>query len=74
MWVVLIGILTVTAVRATDVRSQESQAVKGDYAQVNGIKMYYEIHGSGSGIPLVLLNGGGSTINVPYGRVLPGMH
>src|SRR3989442_10320128 len=27
------------------------------YAPVNGLKMYYEIHGSGSGEPLVLLHG-----------------
>src|SRR5438067_5606640 len=34
--------------------------MKGQYADVNGIKLYYEIHGSGK--PLVLLHGGlGST-------------
>jgi len=31
--------------------------------------MYYEIHGSGS--PLVLLHGGGSTITSTFGRILP---
>lgn len=31
--------------------------------------MYYEIHGSG--YPLVLLHGGGSTITSTYGRILP---
>ena len=41
----------------------------GAYAQVNGLKIYYEIHGSGQ--PLVLLHGGGSTILSTYGRVLP---
>jgi pimeloyl-ACP methyl ester carboxylesterase len=41
----------------------------GHYATVNGLKLYYEIHGSGS--PLVLLHGGGSTIETTYGRVLP---
>ncbi|HEY4147580.1 MAG TPA: alpha/beta hydrolase [Chitinophagaceae bacterium] len=47
-----------------------SQAqVSGRYANVNGIKMYYEIHGSGS--PLVLLHGGGSTIYTSFGRILP---
>ncbi len=40
-----------------------------NYAAVNGLKMYYEIHGSGS--PLVLLHGGGSTITSTFGRVLP---
>ena len=36
---------------------------------VNGLKMYYEIHGSGR--PLVLLHGGGSTIMSTFGRILP---
>ena len=31
-------------------------AVKTGYAPVNGLKMYYEIHGSGE--PLVLIHGG----------------
>jgi pimeloyl-ACP methyl ester carboxylesterase len=41
----------------------------GRYASVNGLKMYYEIHGSGR--PLVLLHGGGSTILSTFGRILP---
>src|ERR1700760_166530 len=41
----------------------------GKYANVNGIKMYYEIHGSGS--PLVLLHGGGSTMYTSFGRIMP---
>src|ERR1700761_6270138 len=41
----------------------------GKYANVNGIKMYYEIHGSGQ--PLVLLHGGGSTIKTTFGTILP---
>ena len=35
---------------------QVASAVKGNYAEVNGLKLYYEIHGSGE--PLVLLHGG----------------
>lgn len=41
------------------------------YAPVNGIDLYYEDHGSAEGIPLVLLHGGGSTIDVTFGRALP---
>ena len=41
----------------------------GNYSSVNGIKMYYEIHGAGT--PLVLIHGGGSTINTSFGRILP---
>lgn len=38
------------------------------YASVNGLNMYYEIHGTG--MPLVLIHGGGSTIETTFGRVL----
>jgi pimeloyl-ACP methyl ester carboxylesterase len=41
----------------------------GNFAAVNGLKMYYEVHRSGS--PLVLLHGGGSTIESTFGRILP---
>ncbi|MDI3321510.1 alpha/beta fold hydrolase [Pinibacter soli] len=41
----------------------------GKYASVNGINMYYEIHGSGQ--PLVLIHGGGSTIYTTFGKILP---
>lgn len=41
----------------------------GKYANVNGIKMYYEIHGTGS--PLVLIHGGGSTIKTNFNRIMP---
>ena len=40
----------------------------GSYAPVNGLQMYYEIHGSGE--PLVLIHGGGSTIHTTFGNVL----
>ena len=33
--------------------------------------MYYEVHGRRDGAPLVLLHGGGSTIDVTFGRILP---
>jgi pimeloyl-ACP methyl ester carboxylesterase len=44
-------------------------ATVGNYAEVNGLKMYYEIHGEG--FPLVLIHGGGSDIGVTFGRVMP---
>jgi pimeloyl-ACP methyl ester carboxylesterase len=48
----------------------------GKYANVNGLKMYYEIHQpseqtSIKGFPLVLIHGGGSTIGTTFGRILP---
>ena len=39
------------------------------HASVNGISMYYEIHGTGE--PLVLIHGGGSTITTTFGNILP---
>jgi pimeloyl-ACP methyl ester carboxylesterase len=42
------------------------------YADVNGLKMYYEIHGEG-GVPLIMLHGGISTIDVDFASILPGL-
>ncbi|HSF44422.1 MAG TPA: alpha/beta hydrolase [Chitinophagaceae bacterium] len=39
------------------------------FANINGITMYYEIHGVGP--PLVLIHGGGSTIQSSFGRIIP---
>ena len=44
---------------------------RGSYAEVHGLKMYYEIHGEG--FPLVLLHGGLSAIGTSFGKVLPGL-
>ena len=45
--------------------------VQRGHASVNGLSMYYEVHGNASGAPLVLLHGGGSSIDVTYGEILP---
>jgi pimeloyl-ACP methyl ester carboxylesterase len=39
------------------------------YSEVNGLSMYYEIHGHGK--PLVLIHGGGSTIQTSFGNIIP---
>ena len=41
---------------------------KSDYSKVNGLTMYYEIHGQGK--PLVLIHGGGSTIQTSFGKII----
>jgi pimeloyl-ACP methyl ester carboxylesterase len=41
------------------------------YVPVNGLNMYYEIHGTGQ--PLVLLHGAFSAIGTSFGAVLPGL-
>ncbi|CAA9227049.1 MAG: putative hydrolase, alpha/beta fold family protein [uncultured Corynebacteriales bacterium] len=42
------------------------------YAPVNGLQMYYEIHGSG-GTPLLLLHGGLFDIDQQFGRLISGL-
>ncbi|MDD8018721.1 MAG: alpha/beta fold hydrolase, partial [Bacteroidota bacterium] len=45
---------------------------KGNFASVNGLKMYYEVHGDNPHQPgLVLIHGGGSTITTSFGTILP---
>ncbi|UKJ08538.1 alpha/beta fold hydrolase [Solitalea lacus] len=49
--------------------ANDNLVMKNGYSDVNGIKMYYEIYGQGK--PLVLLHGGGSTIQTSFGRIIP---
>lgn len=44
---------------------------RGAYASVNGLNMYYEIHGTGR--PLVLLHGALSAIDTSFGKLLPSL-
>jgi pimeloyl-ACP methyl ester carboxylesterase len=43
----------------------------GERRSVNGLEMYYEIHGAGR--PLVLLHGAMSTIETSFGKALPSL-
>lgn len=47
-----------------------STPVSTGYAPVNGLEMYYEIHGEG-GTPLVVLHGGLFNIDLQFGHLLP---
>ncbi len=49
-----------------------SATLRTGYAAVNGLQMYYEIHGSGS-TPLVLLHGAFSAIGSSFEALLPGL-
>jgi pimeloyl-ACP methyl ester carboxylesterase len=60
----LLSILTMLGLANTAIAQSA-----GSYASVNGLKMYYEVHGDG--FPLVLIHGGGSTIGTTFGRILP---
>ncbi len=39
------------------------------YSEVNGLQMYYEIYGKGK--PIVLIHGGGSTIETNFEKIIP---
>lgn len=49
--------------------TNDTVLIKSGHADVNGISMYYEIYGQGQ--PLVLIHGGGSTIQTSFGRIIP---
>jgi pimeloyl-ACP methyl ester carboxylesterase len=49
--------------------TSDSLTFKNGYSEVNGLKMYYEIHGQGK--PIVLIHGGGSTIQTNFEKIIP---
>lgn len=53
--------------------SGPSPVAAGGYATVNGIQLYFEVHGQARDgrVPLVLIHGGGSTIESNWSRILP---
>ncbi|RYY37962.1 MAG: alpha/beta hydrolase [Sphingobacteriaceae bacterium] len=57
------------AIVITAIIDTASAQNNGHYAEVNGLKMYYEIYGKGK--PLVLIHGGGSTIESNFGAIIP---
>lgn len=54
---------------STHANLDKTTFIKTGYSEINGIRMYYEIHGEGN--PLVLIHGGGSTIETNFGKILP---
>ena len=56
----------------TRVVADTETAPQTGYAPVNGLQMYYEIHGAG-GIPLLLLHGGLFNIDLQFGQLIPGL-
>ncbi len=51
-------------------KSENTTIIKTGYSDVNGIKMYYELHGN-KGDYLVLIHGGGSTLETTFSKILP---
>lgn len=50
-----------------------STPAEAGYAPVNGLQMYYELHGPAEGVPLLLLHGGLFDIELQFGALLPGL-
>jgi pimeloyl-ACP methyl ester carboxylesterase len=49
--------------------AKDSLILKKGYSEVNGLSMYYEIYGQGK--PIVLIHGGGSTIQTSFEKIIP---
>jgi pimeloyl-ACP methyl ester carboxylesterase len=64
----IIGILPTSAQQISPTNKLSTFKTSG-YAPVNGLKMYYEIHGEGK--PIVLLHGSYMTIDMNWGQVIP---
>ncbi|WP_258102100.1 alpha/beta fold hydrolase [Marinoscillum pacificum] len=50
-------------------KNSYSTAFSSGYSEVNELSMYYEIHGTGD--PIVLIHGGGSTIETNWSQIIP---
>jgi pimeloyl-ACP methyl ester carboxylesterase len=52
---------------------KRSTPTETGYAPVNGLRLYYEVHGEPhpGRVPLILLHGGGDTIETSFGQLLP---
>jgi pimeloyl-ACP methyl ester carboxylesterase len=57
--------------RAHAATAQSAPQAPGNYASINGLRMYYEVHGAGR--PLVLIHGGGSTAQTSFGALIPSL-
>lgn len=77
--ILTLALLTLTSCHEkqgeTKITSSEMETImdtldfKSGYSVVNGLKLYYEIYGQGK--PLILIHGGGSTIQSTFEKVIP---
>jgi pimeloyl-ACP methyl ester carboxylesterase len=51
------------------ITATDSIIFKSGYSPVNGMKMYYEVYGDGQ--PIILIHGGGSTIQSSFEKLIP---
>lgn len=52
-----------------EIETTNQLSFNSGYSEVNGLKMYYETYGQGK--PIVLIHGGGSTIQTSFEKVIP---
>jgi pimeloyl-ACP methyl ester carboxylesterase len=52
-----------------EIATKDKLTFTSGYSEVNGLKMYYEIYGQGK--PIVLIHGGGSTIQTTFEKAIP---
>jgi pimeloyl-ACP methyl ester carboxylesterase len=52
-----------------EIATKDKLTFTSGYSEVNGLKMYYEIYGQGT--PIVLIHGGGSTIQTTFEKAIP---
>lgn len=52
-----------------EIATTDKLTFSSGYSEVNGLKMYYEIYGQGK--PIVLIHGGGSTIQTTFEKAIP---
>ncbi|HEU5057701.1 MAG TPA: alpha/beta hydrolase [Kofleriaceae bacterium] len=65
--ILVLATLVLAAPTPTDARTRTTGS-KGRYAKVNGVEMYYEIHGKGR--PLLLIHGAFCTIDGCFGKLV----
>lgn len=57
--------------KAEIISKTDSVSFSKGLSDVNGIRMYYEVHGEGD--PVVLIHGGGSTIETSFDKLIPAL-
>ncbi|MGQ0485152.1 MAG: alpha/beta fold hydrolase [Hyphomicrobiales bacterium] len=60
--------LVLAACLALAPASVGAEEIKGQYADINGLHMYYEVHGQGA--PILLIHGGLCTIDICFGALI----
>jgi len=73
--IVALSLAGLSCTAAPPQRSSPPPAAPGAFAAVNGIQLYFEVHGQprDGRAPLVLIHGGGSTIESNWSRILPAL-